>query len=359
MSTARTTGLALLALALITLLAGCAAAPGSLLLVDETSSLDRAGVEAAAAPLLARGARVAVLVVVRGDETGEDLTRRLGEAGLLEAGQIAPAALALYVSYEPRYSELRAGTNWSKSLPDAALREARTGVLNPALRTERPAAGVAATLQALEARIASPPLLQRVVEGFVYLVLAGFAVAAVAISPLGEGIVRWWRRSPPGRLARWLGAQTPPGRRRLERILRTTRIRLEDRADYARSMCRAAVAGPQRAEAAPLMARLQLLDQRRAALAADARPSYALEEAMDKLAWEYMALGSEASRLAPARTEPKRKRSKGAAGAATGAGFAASDSASATSSPSSSDSSPGWDSGPSGDSGPSSDGGSW
>lgn len=344
--------------ALIALLAGCTPAPGRLVVDDETGALDRAQAERAAAPLVARGATVAVLVAARGDETGADLARRLAAAGLLEGGQVAPGALALYVSYEPRYSELRAGARWSGRLPDGTLREVRTAALNPALREGRLAAGVAATLAALEERIANPPLVERLSRGLLWVVLGAFALAAVAVSPLGERLGGWWRRSPPGRLARWLGDRTPSGRRRLERIVRTTQLRLEDRVEYARSWCRAAAAGPRRGEAEPLMGRLKDLDHERGALSRAGLEGRALEAAMDRLAWAYEALGHEAARLAPAEPARKSRRGRGAASSAFIAG-AATDGASGAGSPSSSDSSSGWDGGGGVDSGPSSDGGSW
>jgi uncharacterized membrane protein YgcG len=347
--------LIVLAAALAALLAGCAAAPGALLLRDETELLPRAEVEAAAAPLIGRGALVAVFAIERGDATGADLTRRLGEAGLLDGGQIAPGSIALYVSYEPRYSELRAGASWSRLLPDEALREIREGALNPALRDGRPGEGVAAALAAVEERLASPPLearIARVLSWIMYAVLAGFALFLLTISPLGP----WLGRTPPGRLARWLVDQTPPGRRRLERIIATTRRRLEDRAEYARGWCRGAAAAPQ---GPALMNRLKILDQERATLAG--LSGRALEEAMDELAWGYTYLGNEAAGLAPGK--PKAKRSKGAAAStAAGLGITAS-SDSYTSSSSDSSSSSGWDSGSSSssDSGSSSssDGGAW
>lgn len=355
MSMARTI---LLAVALAALLAGCAAAPGRLLISDGAEALDPAQLEAAAAPLVARGAAVAVFVVPAGDATGADLTRRLDAAGLLAGGEITPAALAIYVSFEPRYSELRAGTRWSRSLPDAALREARSGVLNPALRDGRAGEGVAATLQALEARLASPPLIERLAAAAGAVVVAAFALAALAISPLGAGLGRWWRRSPPGLAARWLGDRTPAGRRRLERIVRTTRLRLDDRVEFARSWCRPLAAAPRSDQAAALLERLKALDAERAALDRGGASGRRLEEAMDRLARAYEALGHEASRLAPARPPAKSRRRQPAPGpaligeapaSAGGAAAPASDSGASL-----------WDGGgSSSDSGPSSDGGTW
>jgi len=157
------------ALLLFLALAACAAAPGRVLLFDETEQVGRAVIEAAAAPLVARGAVVAVFVVAQGDAAGADFQGRLAEADLLKDEERAPEAIALYVSFAPRYSELRAGTRWSGDLPDAALREVREGALNPALREGRVAAGVADTLLALEGRLANPPLLERVIWWFLYV----------------------------------------------------------------------------------------------------------------------------------------------------------------------------------------------
>jgi len=112
-----------LALLAITVLAvACGRAPGGLVFVDEAAALDRERVEAAAVPLTELGAAVAVFSVADGDQSGEDFTRRLDAAGLLRSGQIAPSAIALYISFQPRYSEFRAGGDWSTALPDAALR---------------------------------------------------------------------------------------------------------------------------------------------------------------------------------------------------------------------------------------------
>lgn len=194
----------LLTIVLVTLWSACATTPGKLVLRDETSALDPAQVAAAAAPLLARGAIVAIVVVERGDDTGEDLTRILAAEGLLANSQVIPEALVMYVSYEPHYSELRAGTRWSARLPDAALREIRTSVLNPALRADRLGAGVADTLATAENRLANPPLLERIGTWATGVVLAGLALFAFVLSPAGARLGHWWRRSPPGRLARWL-----------------------------------------------------------------------------------------------------------------------------------------------------------
>jgi hypothetical protein len=345
------------ALALLVGLAGCTPQPGAVTLDDQTGVLDPDAVAAAAAPLVSRGAQVAVFVVEQGDDTGEDLSRRLAEAGLLQGGQIAPGALAVYASYAPRYSELRAGAGWSRDLPAETLRAIRTAHLNPALQGDRLAAGVAATLQALEERIANPPLARRLLGWLGYAVLAAFAVAAVAISPLGEWLARRWRRSPPGRLARWLADQTPAGRRRLQSITRSTRQRLDDRVEYARGWCNAAASGPRRDEGAPLKDRLAQLDKERTALLKAGTEGRRLVEAMDRLAWAYERLGHEAARLAPPAPIKNNRRRAAAASSAAAAASSAFDSAPPATTPS--DTSTSWDSPSPGESSPSSDGGPW
>jgi hypothetical protein len=111
-------GLASVAMAV--LVSACSSEPAARLVVrDERNALDVSRLEKAAAPLLARGADVAVFAADKGDDTGRDLTYRLNaEAlGLASNAGVARSAIAIYVSYAPRYSELRAGSRWSEVLP--------------------------------------------------------------------------------------------------------------------------------------------------------------------------------------------------------------------------------------------------
>src|SRR5262245_49274678 len=107
----------LLLLAVVLLMSSCAAEQGRLVFVDKSGGLNASAVEAAAAPLIARGAVVAVIFAQSGDDHGEDFARRLEAAGLLQGSEIVPTGIGLYVSREPRYSELRAGSRWSSALP--------------------------------------------------------------------------------------------------------------------------------------------------------------------------------------------------------------------------------------------------
>jgi hypothetical protein len=149
----------LLAPIALLLLTGCttrAASPGRLFVTDETERLRQLEVAKAAAPLVQRGARVVVLIVQRGDNNGDDLTRRLtaiNPQGYSSHDRIAPDAIAIYVSYEPRYAELRAGKNWSSALTNDALTDIRTRALNPALRSDDVTNGVTETLRRFESAL--------------------------------------------------------------------------------------------------------------------------------------------------------------------------------------------------------------
>lgn len=158
MATHRTRHLSMALVLIIFLLTGCAfqaSSPGQLIINDETERLSRGRVAEAAAPLLQRGATVAIFIVERGDNNGEDLTDRLARAGLKGHlyDRIVPHAIAIYVSYEPRYSELRAGKTWSEALSQNALHDIRTDALNPALRNGDVTTGVVETLKRSESQI--------------------------------------------------------------------------------------------------------------------------------------------------------------------------------------------------------------
>jgi len=148
----------LLAPIALLLLTGCttrAASPGRLFVSDETELLRQLEVAKAAAPLVQRGARVVVLIVERGDNSGDDLTRRLTaiNQGHSSHDRIPPDAIAIYVSYEPRYAELRAGKNWSNALTNDVLTDIRTRTLNSALRKDNVTNGVTETLRRFESAL--------------------------------------------------------------------------------------------------------------------------------------------------------------------------------------------------------------
>jgi hypothetical protein len=344
---------AALALALILLLAACGASPGRLLIEDEGGTLDRARVEIAAAPLLERGATVAVFIAGRSAAPEADLVRRLDAAAMLSGGEIIPSGIAVYASIEPRYSELRAGSRWSRRLPDAALGEVRLARLNPALQANELTNGVASTLAAIDARASTPALAERIGRALLVVFLAAGTVAVIGRSPLGPWLGKRWRGSAPEQLLQSLWGRTPWGRARLLRILKIVLLRVEDRAEFARSWCQKASSTNRRDVGGPLMARLRALDHERARLQ-KAPADHTQLAGLEQLANDYTSLGWDAERVCP-KPPARQARAGAAAGAAAVAGAAASQS----------DSSPGdspsdWGNlGASETSGPSRDGGDW
>jgi hypothetical protein len=147
------------ALGLLLLLVVPALAQGSHFICgDETDHLDCARIEAAARPLLDRGAAVAVYMVGRGDSSGADFLARLRNDRLANADLVDPDLVAIYVSLDPRYAELRGGDRWNAALlPQDNITTIRTTKLVPSLAAGAFTAGYVDTLQAIEGAIASPP----------------------------------------------------------------------------------------------------------------------------------------------------------------------------------------------------------
>jgi uncharacterized membrane protein YgcG len=291
------------------------------MLDDDTGSLDRARVEGAAAPLIRRGAVVVVVIAGSGDDRGEDFARRLEAAGLLQDSQIVPDGIGLYVSREPRYSELRAGSRWSRALPDETLRSIRQETLNPALRADTFTEGVAATLAALEVGIADASTVMATALAWlgtafrwlaygVVLAVILYFVGLVFESPL-ERLRRVWLATPPGRLLAWLWEQTPPGRRRAQRIrtyrLARARTELEHAADDARHWCRQAASVGKRKQPIDYLARLRPLDQQRKRLERGQLEQVALLQGLTELAKQYRTLADEARQASP--QQPAKKKS--------------------------------------------------
>ncbi len=99
---------------------------------DAGGRLDRAQVEAAARPLLDKGAYVAVYAVERGK--GTDFLAALDNDGLRNGSTVNPNLIAIFVSFGDRYSEIRYGDKWVDSLGAAnAAGSIQDGTLNPGL----------------------------------------------------------------------------------------------------------------------------------------------------------------------------------------------------------------------------------
>lgn len=90
-------------------------AQGRLVLFDPGGRLNEAAVQAAAGPLIRRGAQVAVYVVDRGGEA--DFQRRLIADGLSRSdGAVRANLIAIYVAVDDRYSEIFFGDEWNAAL---------------------------------------------------------------------------------------------------------------------------------------------------------------------------------------------------------------------------------------------------
>lgn len=169
-----------LALIAILLLTACSnRTPGQLIVDDETELLSRARVAESAEPLLQRGATVAIFIVERGNNTtnGNNLNNRLDRVGLRDSGRIASDAVAIYISYEPRNSELRVGETWSKHLPDDKLSSIRADVLDPALRDGDITTGVVESLKHVDSAIAWGELLDKI--KFLAIIYVFFSLSRV------------------------------------------------------------------------------------------------------------------------------------------------------------------------------------
>lgn len=119
------------------LLTACAPLdPPTLVLEDESRSLNAAALETAAAPLLRHGNTVLVYLVNKGDLEGNDLARRLKDSNRLSQDHIRSHTVAIYASLKPRYSELRLGEPWSSGVTSRDLEEIRSRILNPGLRAQ-------------------------------------------------------------------------------------------------------------------------------------------------------------------------------------------------------------------------------
>lgn len=175
--------LALLTLLLVVLVTP-ALAQSNPTIVDETGNLDVAAVQRAAQPLVDRGARVGVFLVQRGGE--DDALRRYQRAGLAGGGAINADTIAIYVSFDPRYSEIAYGDRWNAALrTNDNVETIRQNQLNPGLASGNATRGVVDALTAIERSIASPPVpaggttvnidLVPIVAGVIFLVLLAVA----------------------------------------------------------------------------------------------------------------------------------------------------------------------------------------
>lgn len=125
---------------------------------DATDRLDCSRIQAAAKPLIDRGAEVAVYMVSRGDSSGADFIDRLRADDFASGDTIDGELIAVYVSLDPRYAEIRGGDRWNAALlPNDNITTIRTTKLVPALAAGKFTDGFVDTLAAIDTSIASPP----------------------------------------------------------------------------------------------------------------------------------------------------------------------------------------------------------
>lgn len=140
----------LAALIVLALPHGVSGQANGLIIVDEGSRLDRAAIEAAAAPLLARGARVALFAVDRGRAPAFDAL--LADNALARDGLVRDDLIAIFVSFDDRYSEIRYGADWQPAL-DGSAEAIQRDSLNARLADGDVDGAFAGSLVALDAAI--------------------------------------------------------------------------------------------------------------------------------------------------------------------------------------------------------------
>ncbi|WP_299644575.1 TPM domain-containing protein [uncultured Chloroflexus sp.] len=147
----------LVGLALALLLLTPVLAQGRLVLVDPAGRLNESAVQAAAGPLIRRGAQVAVYVVDNGGEA--DFNRRLIADGLGRSdGSVRSNLIAIYVAVNDRYSAIVFGDDWNAALAvNDNYETIRSTQLNPGLAAGDFTRGVTSALTAIETAIVNPP----------------------------------------------------------------------------------------------------------------------------------------------------------------------------------------------------------
>jgi hypothetical protein len=201
---------------LLILAAPALAQGGQFICQDATDRLDCARIQAAAQPLLGRGAAGAVYMVDHGDSSGADFLARLRADRLATGDSIDADLVAIYVSVDPRYAELRGGDHWNTALlPNDNISTIRMTKLVPSLAAGKFTQAYADTLQAIEAAIANPPQPATSLSpakspdsGPVnYTPLALGLLGAAALGGGGYAALRWRKASRALAEARWYCTQ--------------------------------------------------------------------------------------------------------------------------------------------------------
>lgn len=107
----------------------------------------------AAQPLIDRGAQVAIFLVQDGGF--DDVNARLEAKGWMQGDLIRDNLIAIYVSFDPNYSEIIYGNLFAARL-DGRVESIRTEFLNPNLRERQYELAVSRTLEAIETILSAP-----------------------------------------------------------------------------------------------------------------------------------------------------------------------------------------------------------
>lgn len=144
-------------LALLLLLAAPALAQGSLIYHDDADELNRAQIQRAANTLISRGAIVAIYTETDGGAS--NFQQRLQQDNLSSGSTSVNANLiAIYVSFNPRYSAIRFGDRWTQALgTNNNYDSIRTSQLNAGLAAGNTTDGFVNALGAINNAIANPP----------------------------------------------------------------------------------------------------------------------------------------------------------------------------------------------------------
>jgi len=122
------------------------------LIVDTSATLDAPSLQAAARPLVERGLQVVLILETRGSR---EVDAKLATLGIGGGGLVPDNLLAVYVSLEPRYAEIRYGDSLRSALGGDVADQIRLNTLNPQLRERQFNLAFANTLNALENAIQS------------------------------------------------------------------------------------------------------------------------------------------------------------------------------------------------------------
>lgn len=261
------------------LLSGCAASgqPGRLQIIDDTERLDQDRIRRVATPLLEYGAD---LIVIMTDNGAHDALPQLQQLGMVQSGSIRPRGVAIYISMNPRYSELRVGEPWSDSISSARLRDMRLNILNPTLQANDPTAGVEAILTALAAQVAAHEagnrrtiqLITGAVAVFALIIVGMIVRPRIAATTFGQALEQLWEQTPPGK---------HQARKRLQRQIAQSRSYLASSRQRAHSRLASLSIGR-----AALEAELSALDARNSALEQQT-DNYTLPTALGELRLAY------------------------------------------------------------------------